>query len=332
MIRSLTSDGFGLAIGMMLAATILLIGLIVIFWIKNTKIQRENSYLNKQTIELLRKNDNLTHELSKLTEELNRLAATKDVDTSELNRRLEELNSRIGAKINELNELDSKVGAKIGELGELDSKVNDKINTLERLNGDLTAKENEISGSEAKLIELTNSVDQVNGRLAELSKRYEAALGVIDGEGCRWVIEPEEKNRRLVNLISELVDNYGIAYPVLGRELLKIEWSVVWLPIVQKLCSRENLDRSGIYRLTLKVDDKVCYIGQAKSIKDRWYTHIKKMLGVEAKGSERLYEYRPEEFYWEVVEFKDGDLNEAEKYWIEYFKCKEIGLNKKSGG
>ena len=31
MIRSLTSDGFGLAIGMMLAATILLIGLIVIF-------------------------------------------------------------------------------------------------------------------------------------------------------------------------------------------------------------------------------------------------------------------------------------------------------------
>ena len=72
---------------------------------------------------------------------------------------------------------------------------------------------------------------------------------------------------------------------------------MVWLPIVQKLCSRENLDRGGIYRLTLKVDDKVCYIGQAKSIKDRWYTHIKKMLGVEAKGSERLYEYRPEEFY-----------------------------------
>ena len=72
---------------------------------------------------------------------------------------------------------------------------------------------------------------------------------------------------------------------------------MVWLPMVQKLCSRENLDRSGIYRLTLRADDKVCYIGQAKSIKDRWYTHIKKMLGVEAKGSERLYEYRPEEFY-----------------------------------
>ena len=43
------------------------------------------------------------------------------------------------------------------------------------------------------------------------------------------------------------------------------------------------------------------------------------MLGVEAKGNERLYEYRPEEFYWEVVEFKDGDLNEAEKNNIKYY-------------
>ena len=87
----------------------------------------------------------------------------------------------------------------------------------------MRAKEDEVKGSEVKLVELYSEVDQVNGRLAELSKRYEAALGVIDGEGCRWTIEPEEKNRRLVSLISELVDNYGVAYPVLGRELLKIE-------------------------------------------------------------------------------------------------------------
>ena len=172
---------------------------------------------------MLRKNDNLTHELSKLTEELNRLAATKDVDTSELNRRLEELNSRIGAKLNELGELDSKVGAKIGELNGLDGKVSDKINELDRLNVDLKAKEDEVKGSEVKLIELYNSVNQVNDRLAELSRRYEAALGVIDGQGCRWTIEPEEKHKRLVSLISELVDTYGVAYPVLGRELLKIE-------------------------------------------------------------------------------------------------------------
>jgi hypothetical protein len=31
------------------------------------------------------------------------------------------------------------------------------------------------------------------------------------------------------------------------------------------------------------------------NIKERWYTHIKKMIGVESKGGERLYDYRPED-------------------------------------
>lgn len=54
------------------------------------------------------------------------------------------------------------------------------------------------------------------------------------------------------------------------------------------------------------------------------------MVGVEAKGAERLYEYRPDELTWEVVEFKEeGSLDSDEKYWIDYYKCKEIGLNKK---
>ena len=53
------------------------------------------------------------------------------------------------------------------------------------------------------------------------------------------------------------------------------------------------------------------------------------MLGVEAKGTERLYDYRPDDFEWSVVEFKEGNLDSDEKYWIDYYKCREIGLNKK---
>lgn len=57
--------------------------------------------------------------------------------------------------------------------------------------------------------------------------------------------------------------------------------------------------------------------------------HIKKMLGVEAKGTERLYEYKPDDFEWSVVEFKEGNLDSDERYWIDYYGCREIGLNKK---
>ena len=149
-----------------------------------------------------------------------------------------------------------------------------------------------------------------------------------DGPGVSWTFAPVGKIR-LVELIHQLVDEYGSQFPILKKELLKAEWSSVWLPQVQQLCSREGLDRSGIYKLTLRSDPKIVYIGQAQSIKDRWYTHIKKMIGVEAKGMERLYEYRPDDFEWSVVEFKEGNLDSDEKYWIDYYGCKEIGLNKK---
>ena len=38
------------------------------------------------------------------------------------------------------------------------------------------------------------------------------------------------------------------------------------------------------------------------------------MIGVDAKGSEKLYKYRPEDFYWTVIERDPKDLNEAERY------------------
>lgn len=70
-------------------------------------------------------------------------------------------------------------------------------------------------------------------------------------------------------MIHELVETYGDTYPILRKELLKVEWSTVWLPQLQQLCVRENLDRGGIYKITDKNDDRIVYIGQAVSIKER---------------------------------------------------------------
>lgn len=102
------------------------------------------------------------------------------------------------------------------------------------------------------------------------------------------------------------------------------------MPKVQDLSNSKGLDKKGIYRLVLKSDPGVCYVGQAVNIKDRWYQHIKKMIGVELRGNEKVYNYRPEDFYWSVIEFEPQDLNESEHYWIEFYGCKEKGLNKKA--
>lgn len=102
--------------------------------------------------------------------------------------------------------------------------------------------------------------------------------------------------------------------------------------------------QKGIYRLILKrpevqpiravrdgqeVELPVCYVGQAVNIKDRWYQHVKKMIGVMSKGNEKVYEWRPEDFKWCVIESGSNvDLDYSEKYWIGYY-CAKDGLNKK---
>ena len=120
---------------------------------------------------------------------------------------------------------------------------------------------------------------------------------------------------------------------------MTVAWKKVWLPEIQRITRSLGVDGavSGIYRLSWVKDEKVCYIGQAVKIAERWYTHIKKMIGVEAKGNERLYAMvsRPDEVSWEVVEVWDGQgekskwLDEREKWWIETTGAKEIGWNRK---
>lgn len=75
------------------------------------------------------------------------------------------------------------------------------------------------------------------------------------------------------------------------------------MPQLQALGS--IIDTRGIYRLVLKdglaaplhvlrdgqeEELPVCYVGQAVSIKDRWYQHVKKMIGVMPTGNEKVYE------------------------------------------
>lgn len=142
-----------------------------------------------------------------------------------------------------------------------------------------------------------------------------------------WEFSITPKENELISILERIKSDY----PELKSDISSIEWRKIWLVKAQDLTNEHNLACSGIYRLILKSDENICYVGQAVNIKDRWYQHIKKMIGVDVKGGEKLYNYRPEDFYWTVVEFTNqANLNEREHYWIEYFGCKEKGLNRKA--
>lgn len=287
---------------------------------KNNNLEVSRKLLEHEAILAAEEKSKLEEKLAEQVKELFQLQSSIQVDVVK-NDAAENLDAILEKKNNELVQLNASA-----ELA--NSAVQEKLARLEELEASIRALEGRIVDGRKGLEELEAQIKLTESTLTDLSNLKASVLKVEEGVGNVWELTPG-KNKHLIELIHELVDTYGGSYPILQKELLKVEWSIVWLPQLQQLCVRENLDRSGIYKLTSKANDKIVYIGQAVSIKDRWYTHCKKMLGVEAKGTERLYDFRPDELTWEVVEFKNGNLDDDEKYWIDYFKCREVGLNKK---
>ena len=180
-------------------------------------------------------------------------------------------------------------------------------------------------------VDLKAKVDNLNAQLEEMKVRYSKAVmenyeSMVDSL-FNWDSRLNEKEKHIIELIRQLEGEY----PELKEELATIEWKKIWMPMLQDEGS-SSLNISGIYMLVMKDDNNCVYIGQATNIKDRWYTHIKKMLGVVGAGKEKLYRYKPEEFVWTVLEKVESKeyLDDAERYWIGYFAAKDRGLNKKA--
>lgn len=234
-----------------------------------------------------------------------------------------------------------------GRLRELEDRVAAAQERVQKLTVDeaskkeiLTAMKSEESQLSTMISGLKTEVGVWRVELDHLKESYRQAIGLVGGAAAGSV-RPVETFRltgsqeKLLGLLDEVV---GL-YPELREALMTVAWKKVWLPEIQRITRSLGVDGavSGIYRLSWLKDEKVCYIGQAVKIAERWYTHIKKMIGVEAKGNERLYAMvsRPDEVSWEVVEIWDGQgdkgkwLDEREKWWIETTGAKEIGWNKK---
>ena len=88
-----------------------------------------------------------------------------------------------------------------------------------------------------------------------------------------------------------------------------------------------------IYKIFNSINDKI-YIGKTLStIEKRFAEHQRDALKPE-ENNRPLYramrKYGPENFFVELIETAPlENLSEREKYWIDYYKCREIGLNKK---
>lgn len=90
----------------------------------------------------------------------------------------------------------------------------------------------------------------------------------------------------------------------------------------------------GIYKITNNLNSKV-YIGQSVDISTRLKTHIKAGLGIDSSNNKLYTEMKDvgvENFSFEIIEeCERTQLNEREKFWIEYYQSTDFGYNIQKG-
>lgn len=288
---------------------VLLIGILGIGLYQIRKINRSYQEKNDDIRKLYQENQCLRDQLNEI-DVTNSLQVTND-----------ELESAIAAAKIRVAELEGQISDRTRELNGVAAQFKELHDQSTKAMAENAAAAVELQGYKNELESIVKELDD-----AKITQRN-LILG-DDGDrlqNCFDLVDLSSKETKLISTLAEISE----LYPELTKDLATIEWKKIWLPKFQDICNANGLNgMRGIYRLVLKNDNNVCYVGQAVNIKERWYEHVKKMIGADTKGNEKLYKYRPEDFYWTVLETGTSDLNKAERYWIEFYCCKEVGLNK----
>ena len=118
----------------------------------------------------------------------------------------------------------------------------------------------------------------------------------------------------------------------------KLIWSTYYQPKYKLLVGRVvgSNKISGIYRIT-NIKNKKSYIGQSTDIGARWGAHLKTSLGLDGCSHSRIHDAIREEgvenFTFEILEKCDkSELNNREKYYINFYETNSYGYNSTKGG
>ena len=191
--------------------------------------------------------------------------------------------------------------------------------------------------------ELSTAIRSARAELDALTSTLGFLKSCVDSateENKRAKLEAEAKNFYRIVISKEDAEEIAkirsIEPYLRNAEVLnKVIWTYYYKTPANDMLNRVigKEQKTGIYKIT-NVNDGMVYVGQAVSIKDRWLTHIKRGIGAENGGRVKLYpamyEQGVENFTFEILEeCLPEELNDKEKYWIDFYNGVEYGYNMK---
>ena len=141
--------------------------------------------------------------------------------------------------------------------------------------------------------------------------------------------EYKEDINFLITTVSQKVQHPDI--------INKLVWAEYVKPYIDGTFKRVGIeDKPGIYKIT-NLDSGKCYIGKSTNVKKRITDHFKSSIGIKTIADQAVHHEIWKTGFWnwtiEVIIYCEKEqLNELEKYYIDFFKSQEFGYNKNVGG
>ena len=322
-----------MSIALIIVSIMLLVVSVVSFWLLSKKQNIDKQALNKykdNIAQLESDYENKIKEFSDLHKDYIALLKDKDIQISQL----KELEYLISAKHAELTALRENYAL---TLDSLDKDAEQKRKALE------AEYNNHIAHIQENINKIINSFKSQEEEVMKSLQMHQGYLNSIIEAQKR---EQEKKDNIEFYKIS-LTDNelsdvkklLDLSYTLNQPDVLKkLVYKTYFEKKMNDLLGRVigvNSEVSGIYKIT-HIESGLAYIGQATNLKERWRKHLKCGLGIETPATNAFYkgmmQYYPWNFTWEVLEFCSKDrLNDAEKYYIDFYQTKTWGWNSKGG-
>lgn len=272
---------------------------------KMEKLQYDNNFI-KTTIAYNQKMNELKENKTKVEFELKVLEDKKEHLNQVLNTYYESEQNRIEDKIQNITtacieEMMRQVGEKSIECKEQIKKFQDVL---------LSYQQRQAAVNEAIMRER---------QLQEQSEFYKINLSQSEIDDLLMIKElsPRFNNRELLNKI--VYESY-VKRPL--QEMIK-----------RVLGGRSP---SGIYKITRKSTGEI-YIGRAVAVDKRWTEHVKMAFSIGSIAHSTLHTLMEKDGIWNFTfelleEVPKEQLNEREKYYIDFYDSKNFGMNQRSGG
>ena len=187
--------------------------------------------------------------------------------------------------------------------------------------------------------EIDNETQRYKDNLAWWQQHYESILEPIK----LYEKEQQEKLFYTIQLPDEYKEDIEFLLTTVAAKvehpdiISKLVWAEYVKPYLDDTFKRVGVeDKSGIYKIT-NINSGKAYIGKSTNVKKRLADHFKSSVGIKSIADQAVHHAILKEGFWnwaiEVITYCDKEqLNEMEKYYIDFFKTQEFGFNKNSGG